>query len=603
MPKNNFLKNLSVSIIAGSLLILSSTPAVALSAQATIEANEISVGETVRLYISVTGGKPAGPPEIEQPDGLQIRFLGTSQQYQLVNGRYSSEVTYTYSALAIKAGEYTLGPYKLMVNRKEILTNRINLTVTGGSSPPPATGGDNDDNGGDSGTSGRKRTNERLFLEVNLPKTKVFLGEKIPVTIRLFVGDITVRDVTYPVLNQSEVIFGKTGQPVEKRMIINGLPYQVVEFPAELVAIKAGRFKLGPVELECAVLTRNRTPDPFADFFGEYEKRPVTLKSETVEMEALPLPKSGQPAGFSGGVGHFDLAVSVSPTEVRAGDPVTVTLTVTGSGNLSSISAPRLTETGGFKVYETQRKVPAGNEETGEQVVFEQVLIPLAQDSNRIGPYHFSYFDPEQAKYRTITSEVIPITVKPNPDFASAAVSASPEGGERQYGRDLVFIKETPGRLRLKSEKIYNKIWFWLLQTLPVILLILAVYYRRRTELLNSETPKARALRAASKAGKMLKRTEVLLEKGDWERFLDELHSTIREYLGERFNLPAAGMTGKVVEKLKDEGLAEETLKKITDFFALYDFYRFTGAGLTAEDARKLRDLAGEILAAMNQKR
>ena len=108
---------------------------------------------------------------------------------------------------------------------------------------------------------------------------------------------------------------------------------------------------------------------------------------------------------------------------------------------------------------------------------------------------------------------------------------------------------------------------------------------------------KARALRATAKAGQKLKKAQALLEKGEEERFIDELHTIVREYLGEKYNLPAAGMTGEVVTKLQAEGLGEDRLKDIKEFFDSYDFYRFTGRKPAAEEIRRLQETAGRILA------
>ncbi len=586
-----------VLVFTGSLFSLFPVPAGAFSARATLEADRLSVGEMTRLSITVSGGRPTRPPEIQQVDGLQIRAAGTAQQFQIINGQASSTLTYNYSVLAVKPGEYTLGPYRLTTNNEETLTNTVVLTVTHSPGSSPRTGGENPPGAPEE----KLAAEESLFLEISLPKTRFYLGEKIPVTISLFVGQIPVREINYPVLNQPEFLYTLTGPPAEKKTVINGLSYQVVEFPATLIPVKTGHFVLGPVELECTILTRRRTPGVFPDFFDEffagYERQPVTLKSNTRDLEVLPLP-GGKPDDFTGGVGQFSLTVSASPQEVQAGDPVTVTLTVTGTGDLTALSPPVLSAGDGFKIYEAQKKVPP-KESALEAVLFEQVLIPLSPEVNQIGPYHFSYFDPESAEYKRVATAAVPLTVKPNPHFiVSPAVTGTSPRTEPSYGRDLVFIKETPGRLRLKDEVIYRQSWFWLLQLLPVIALFSALYYRKRTALLNAETARARALRAARKSAKRLKKAQALLEKGEVELFCDELHSIVREYLGERYNQPAAGMTGDVVEQLKDQSLSEEALQNIKDFFNLYDFYRFTGKELTAAEGQKLKALADKILSA-----
>src|SRR5262249_40120157 len=76
------------------------------------------------------------------------------------------------------------------------------------------------------------------------------------------------------------------------------------------------------------------------DPFGA--RRPITVQSEPLHLEVLPLPDAGKPADFSGAVGTFDLHVSASPRELKAGDPVTITTTVEGDGNLAAITPPLL---------------------------------------------------------------------------------------------------------------------------------------------------------------------------------------------------------------------------------------------------------------------
>lgn len=585
--------------ICGSFFCFDPAAAGAFTAQVTVEHNPIVVGETTGLSITVSDGRPTNPPEIKQVEGLQIRSLGTSQQFRIVNGQTSSTLVYNYSVLALEPGEYTLGPFKLTAKKEEVLTNAINLTVLpAAGASTAADGGDAD--GAPQADDGRQK--EHLFLEVSVPKTRLYLGEKLPVTISLFVGDIPVREISYPALNQSEFLFAQAGRPVEKRRVIDGLSYQVVEFPATLTAVKAGKFTLGPAELQCAVLARRRTRNPFPDFFDDffsdydYQKQQVTLRSNACELEVVPLPQAGKPAAFSGGVGRFNLKVAAAPQEVQAGDPVTVTLTVTGAGNFAALSAPLLYAPDGFKIYEAQKKASSG-ENGDEQAVFEQVLIPLSQEVDRIGSYELSYFDPETEEYKIARSAVIPLTVNPNPDLDETAAFARSRGEASSYGRDLVFIKANPGSLRLKTKVFYRQAWFWLLQILPLVALFLTVYYRRRTAMLNSGSPKARALRAAAQAGQKLKKVQTLLEKGEEERFIDELHTIVREYLGERYNLPAAGMTGEVVARLPAEALSEENLKDIKEFFDAYDFYRFTGRKPAGEEIRRLRETAGRILA------
>jgi len=581
-------------LLCGGFFCLMPAAAGAFTAQAALEHTTVVAGEMTTLSITVTDGKPSNPPEIEQVAGLQIRSLGTSQQFRIVNGQTSSSIAYNYSVLALEPGEYTLGPFKLVTKKEEATTNAVKLTVLPATAPSsPGAGGE--EPAGQPQAGGRRN----LFLEVSVPKNRIYLGEKLPVTISLYVGDIAVREVSYPVLDAPEFSFAQAGKPVERRRVIDGVTYQVVEFPATLTAVKTGKFTLGPAKLQCAVLTQTRRrspfPDFFDDFFSDYQYQPVTLQSSTRELEVVPLPTAGQPADFSGGVGRFTLEATANPQEVEAGDPVTVTLTVKGTGNFATLSAPVLRNPDGFKIYDAQKKTAGESGE--EEVVFEQVLIPLSANVDRIGPYELSYFDPVAGKYKTARSDIIPLTVTPGSEPAGATAFTRPGRQAPVYGRDLVFIKGTPGRLRLQANVFYRQAWYWWLHLLPLGTLFTALCYRRRLAMLNSGTPRARALRATAQAGQRLKKAQALLAKGEEEQFIDELHTIVREYLGERFNLPAAGMTGEVVTQLEAEGLSGDSLKDIKEFFEAYDFYRFTGRKPAADEIQRLQETAGRILA------
>ena len=76
----------------------------------------------------------------------------------------------------------------------------------------------------------------------------------------------------------------------------------------------------------------------------------LAVLSKESALTVLPLTEEGRPATFSGAVGTFALQVTAGPTEVTAGDPVTVRMLLNGSGNLSDASPPALTDTGGFRM-------------------------------------------------------------------------------------------------------------------------------------------------------------------------------------------------------------------------------------------------------------
>lgn len=605
--KGCLLKYFGVAVVAGCLILTLSARTFALTAEATIEANEISVGDSVQLSIRVSGTTSANNPDIGGIDGLEIRYFGPSTQIEVVNGKYSSSITHNYSVTALKAGRYQLGPFEVSAGRDKVSTNVINLTVADAPGGSSGNGNQAQPNqpSSENGSSGQSQLGNKLFMEMEVPRTKIYLGEKIPVKIRVYVGNISLENVSYPTLNQPEVALGNMGKPSQRNTVVNGIPYQLVEFSSILTFVKVGRFNLGPVTMDCNVLLRSRARDPFfGDFFNDnYERHQVQLKTKPLAMNVMPLPQEGRPTDFSGGIGRFHLDVKASPTDVLQGDPITVKMTVSGQGYLQAISPPHLEKTFGFKAYDPQKKnLSTTDQGVGEKVAFEQVLIPVDCSVKQVGPFVFSYFDPGTGSYQKTVVPAIPVNIKPNPNFKNNLSTGSTGSGSEQLGRDLIFIKDAPGRLRYKEGRIYTKVWFWLLQLLPLILLGLALYYRRYTRMLESDTPQSRALRAGGLASKQLVKANELLAGGNLEEFLEQLHRTVRQYLGEKYKLPSAGMMGDVVERLKTEDIEAPVLQDIQEFFSRYDFYHFTGAKLSADDANQLWEMVNRVIRSLNEK-
>ncbi len=589
-------------IISGCILLgLGGLPGWAAEANIQIEAERISVGDIVQFRIIVDSFS-GNQPEVNQLDGLKIDYLGSSSSFQLINGQRSSTQVFTYVITAVKPGAYTIGPYEVTSGGKRISTNTVKLTVARGSASTNASGNSQ----GAAPNPGK--TDSQLFFTFSIPKTKIYLGEKIPVKFRIYVGDVRINGPLRSLdFNQSEVLLDTPVKSSESDVTIDGQLYRMTEFTGTLSPVKTGAFTLGPAKMVCDVMVRKRVSS-FFDFDDGYVRRTVQIDSNnSAKLNVLPLPNTGRPAAFSGGIGRFQLSASAGPTEVLQGDPITLKMTVTGSGNCKTIMPPRLATADGFKVYDAQRKENSGPGVNPEnEATFEQVLIPLDPKLKQISPLVLSYFDPDAGVYREARTAPIRVTVKPNPNFNTAATLSGATASEEdeQLGQDIIYIKDHPGQMQFNPKPLYGETWFWLLQLIPVIGLLGAFCYRKNQELLLADTPESRALRATNKASQRLKTARELKEGRQFTELLEELHLTIRQYLGEKFNLPAAGMTVKVVEVLETKGIPAAILEQIKAYFERYDYYCFTGTTLNPDTAQELWDqVEGIIIGLENWKK
>lgn len=573
-----------ILLLTGILFAPKAAGAQTLSATATLDTSSITTGESVQLNIAVEGTTLASEPVIENIDGLEISSLGRSSRVNIINGKYTALINYSYEIIGLKPGSYTLGPFEIKVKNEKIVANavtlQVNAAVNQGTTKTPTID--------DSSPLG-----DKLFMEIELGKNKLFLGEKTPLKIRAYYSEINIDEMSYPAINQPEFIIDQMNKPNQRRTIINGRSYQVVEFSTNLSPIRTGKFKLGPVQLNCSVLIKQQTAD---SFFPRYRKYPLELKSNQLTINVLPLP-SGKPTNFSGGIGRFQIQVSGQPTEVLQGEPITLKMTVTGDGNLQAVSPPQLRNAKGLKVYDAQKK-KSDQGATG-QVHFEQVVIPVDSKVKQVGPFQLSYFDPSQGKYRQATAPAIPVKVNPNPNFNAVLIGDS-ETSEENYGRDLVYIKDQPGNLKRRNEQLIYQSWFWWLQLVPLLGLIIALGYQKYRQILLSDSPWSRAVRAGNRAVKRMVKAKAELDAKP-ENTLENLHLIIREYLGEKYQLTTAGMTGSVVEQIASFGVNGETLQEIKEFFDQYDYYRFTGSKIEPAEARRLWERVNGIIKTLDQ--
>src|SRR5262249_9469284 len=162
------------------------------------------------------------------------------------------------------------------------------------------------------------------------------------------------------------------------------------------------------------------------------------------------------PADFSGAVGEFDFDVTAAPGELNAGDPITVHMEVKGVGNVESVTAPRVPVGKEFRAYDPTTVADA----TGPgHLTVEQVLIPRDATVREVPAITFSFFEPETGTYRTIARGPFPVTVHAAPGTQTAVIGGAeapapkPAPEKEKLGRDIVYIKDSPGDLGVRGRR------------------------------------------------------------------------------------------------------------------------------------------------------
>ena len=408
---------LNLSICAMTILVIGA-PACSWAAQdvkvsISVDRSQIEVGESTVLTLQIVGSQDSGAPNFAGIDGFRVRYIGPSTQMKFVNGNMSSSVAHRFNLVAVKPGNFNLGPFNVDVAGVSHRSNGIVVRVLPrGKAVKKAGGG--------------------VQLEVRLGRERPFIGERVPLTVRLLIpGGTAVDDLNFPEIEGENLLVGEMPQPVQRDEQIGGRRYRVLYLETHVTPLRPGAAELrATMSLNVLQRRKGRRTNVFDMFGGGFsQKRPLDLRSDPLSYEVRALPSEGKPSGFAGAVGNFDLRVSASPRQVAAGDPVTVRVVVQGRGDLAKVAPPRLDASDHFRAYDPVPLKDLGPGKSG----FEQVVIPLSDEVTELPALSLSFFDPQAEEYRVIQRGPIALQVSAAA-AARSAVVAQGDSGRAELG-------------------------------------------------------------------------------------------------------------------------------------------------------------------------
>ena len=384
---------------------------------------------------------------------------------------------------------------------------------------------------------------------------------------------------------------------------ITGRTYKVIERKYALFPTQTGELTIGRATIRFSVATRRkRVRDPFnifGNFFGTSEV--VSASSRPLTINVKPLPRQGRPDDFTGTIGNFRINATINKNQVEVNQPVTVTIKISGTGNIKSVAEPPIPEMEDFRIYRasSSENINKLNDRLGGTKVFEEVFIPRRPGRLEIPALSFNFFDPEHHRYRTLTTQAMPITVtKPEGYVASPEV---PYGGPDitigSQARDIRFIKEKIGSTAPVGRLLILTPLYILVNGLPVLALAALVLIRRHRDKLAKDIGYARSRQADKLARKRLARARSMAFTDRTGEFYAEIHSALSSYVADKFNLSPHGLTTERIAELLQTGAADQTLvANVTDLMARCDYARFAPSASSQEAINRDLSQAEQIM-------
>ena len=321
--------------------------------------------------------------------------------------------------------------------------------------------------------------------------------------------------------------------------------------------------------------------DPFEAFFNggsSYVNVQKEIRTPKLTIDVSPLP-SGKPASYYGGVGSFNISSTVSTTELKENEAVTLKLVISGTGNMKLIKTPEVKFPADFEVYDSKVdnkfSLKAGGL-SGSKVI-EYLAIPRHGGNYTIPPVEFSYFDVKSGSYKTLTTPEYTLNVaKGSGTSGSAPVGYVSKEELRLLGQDIRYIRLGEAHYHAKGKYFYGTTDYWLWYIIPfaAFVLILVVYRKQAVE--NANMAKVKTKKASKVATRRLKVAKQKMQQKDKAGFYDEVLKALWGYLGDKLSMPVSELSkDNIAAKLAECQVSEELIKECASLISDCEFARY----------------------------
>ncbi|MEW6057201.1 MAG: BatD family protein [Bdellovibrionota bacterium] len=585
---------------------------------ATPSSTEITEDENLSIEFKVIiegmGGK-VGKPAYKAPDFDEVNIYSSSQSVEsrFINGQLT--VRKTQNIISVlhpkRAGTLMISDIKVDVDGKLVRAPDIEVRVhpagtrlagKGGASAQYPQRGQMPS----SGLSSNSAQAGTFFLRAEPSKLKAFKGEQILLTYALYtkVQVLNIQVERYPnisgFLKEDMDIPLLRGHLDYSPSVVNGQEYRrAVLAQYAIYPLKEGKLPVdaftGKFSFQAGMRAFSDDDDPFGmlnQFFRAMQTTTATRSSDRITIEVLPLPGEGQPQGFSGLVGDFDITAMVDKYSTKVGEPINVKVKIEGKGHAGSLESLNVKWPADFELYEDKSHTQFLKTGHSERL-FEYMLIPKVKGSFEVAPIEVSMFNPESKNYQVrktepLKNEVLEGTV------GNIYVAKEKATGQSKTRDDIRYwMSEAPSQG-------FAMLWLWVSRgivmatTLFAALGLWSISGNKEDALRSSRKQRGQAIRARAAALQSAQLSAV--------EALGKVETVLGELIEFRYGIQIGSLTrAEIREALagrgpKDEGMA----KRVEALLELCENSRYMPGGATPVAAQQAADELGKLVELMS---
>lgn len=557
----------------------------------TVSKTELGLNERLRIEFSID---KQGADNFTPPNFNNFKVLaGPSQSssFSSVNGKTSYKLTYIYIIQPTAKGTFTIPSASITYDGQTIKTNTVRITVSDAIDIPK------DPN------DPRYLASQNIHLVAEVSNANPYVGESISVVYKLFVNinKVNVQN-TREASSPSFSGFWNQAIDVKKWVARNGTfggkPHRyVIVKKAVLIPHKAGKLTIDPLEMEITA----GVPIGRRDFFGNMLMDDVnfTLTSGKRIINVKELPLQDKPFNFNGAVGDFDFTVRATKTKLNANESAQIKVQVSGKGNLKLIKLPTIETPKGLEVYEPEHNESIKTTLGGlvGKVYNQYAVVPQYRGKFKIPGVIFSYFNPKDKKYHTISTDPIILNAisgkLPTEEDNLVINKKSVVSNET----DIRYIK-TKTNFKAKDSKsdFYDSKLYYILLILPLLSIPLGIFIGKKKKQRDSDIIGNKRRKADRLARKYLSQARKQL--GKKEAFYIALEKALHNYLKAKLHVETSDISKeKIANILQNKKVNNQTINEFKTVLENCDFARYAPSTevMMKEEYEKAKEVIAKI--------
>lgn len=571
------------------------------------EPKEATRGGVVNYQVIIEGTQSGMKGALPRVDGLSVVSQAASNQLQIVNGKTTAYVIYTYLIKVQKEGEYEMPAFEVTVDGEKKMVPGAKLVVR--------------ENGQGEGNGIGP---EIARLEVSGGDKSVYVGQYVPIEIVLKthpkVSGQILKDPAQG--NDAFSDFGYKGQQASSETVSeNGMNYSALRWKTMLAPLKSGMQKV-EYKVDVAIHVpgqRAKLPTVHDMMSGQFssllhdlfetQSEHVGLYSKAFDLEVKGLPEVGKPNDFSGGIGKFKVSEAVvDHMVVEVGEPITLKFSVEGTGNFTDIGTPAMElGDGNWKVYPPKVLFEGkdGFNYEGKKT-FEYILIAQKEGNLLTPEVKFNYFNPEKGQYREKVVKGVSVEVKGgNVNLSQRVAPEKPAEKidiekETENAVHFVPIKLSIGKRYRGLEPIFLNKWFYIVQLVPLLILVVVYRIGKERKRLREDVEYFKSVEKGKALHDDLKKIRHAYSSGDINIFYEAAVNAVQDAIGFEINSNPHSLTLNEIKKYMDEkGVVNELKEEVREIFESADLLKFGGSGeemeLTKERLNRVEQLIEKL--------